>query len=284
MNYFWTNTIWFLLLGICTIVELIIILVKTNQRKFTIAFYLSVTGMVFSFEAIICCFLKAYNYYPMLIKWSQFHDTIAGNLFSQFSVAATALLIPVFRLSFLWCLIIGLLYGIIEEFFLHLDIFKHNWWSTGYTIVGIVLLCSIVRRVYHESRNFITPFTRYIYTFFGIYSLQMPIVVWAFRLTGIQNFNEHILADPGSSYALLALIHLVILSNLIMSTYFAKLNWKWHLPIIISVYAGYYFLAKFDLIIIKQGWFWGFSSISIFSMYFFVFILDYLYRDVTAFY
>lgn len=46
MNYFWTNTIWYVLLGILTLIELIFVMVRVENRKLTIAFYLTLLGIV----------------------------------------------------------------------------------------------------------------------------------------------------------------------------------------------------------------------------------------------
>src|SRR6266511_5319082 len=102
MDYFWTNTIWYILLGIATIFELIFVMLKARNRRLTIAFYLTVVGIVLHFETIIFIFMKAYNYYPMILKNPPMpsDDMLLGNLFSQSSVSATALLVAVFNLRF----------------------------------------------------------------------------------------------------------------------------------------------------------------------------------------
>ena len=38
MEYFWTNTVWFLLLGMATIIEIIFVLVKSRNRARVFAF------------------------------------------------------------------------------------------------------------------------------------------------------------------------------------------------------------------------------------------------------
>jgi len=65
---FWTNTIWYVLLGILTLFELIFVMVKAERRKLTFAFYLTILGITLNFETIILIFMKAYAYYPMILK------------------------------------------------------------------------------------------------------------------------------------------------------------------------------------------------------------------------
>ncbi|MDP4128312.1 MAG: hypothetical protein Q8912_15445, partial [Bacillota bacterium] len=108
---FWTNTIWYILLGILCIIQIIALLKKANNRKHVTALYLIIAGITFSFEATVYLFLKAYDYYPMIFPQSPLNDGLAGNLFSQFSVTASALLISVLNLKYYWFLIFSLIYG-----------------------------------------------------------------------------------------------------------------------------------------------------------------------------
>ena len=102
MNYFWTNTIWYILLGISTLFELIYVLVKAKKRRLAFAFYLTILGIVLIFETIILIFFSAYYYYPMRLQDSHFlfDRILAGNLFSQFSVSAIALLVTIMNFDF----------------------------------------------------------------------------------------------------------------------------------------------------------------------------------------
>ncbi len=106
MTYFWSNTIWFILLGITTILEITYIIVNAEKRRLLFALYLTISGMTYSFEVTIFGFLKSYDYYPMIFhQISRLDDGLAGNIFSQFSVSATALIISFLNLKYYWYLI-----------------------------------------------------------------------------------------------------------------------------------------------------------------------------------
>lgn len=80
MQYtFWTNTIWFVLLGIITIFEIIIVLIKAKNRKSVVALYWTIAGMTFNFEMVIFALFKSYNYYPKVLPELPFDDAIAYN-------------------------------------------------------------------------------------------------------------------------------------------------------------------------------------------------------------
>lgn len=72
---FWTNTIWYILLGITTIIKLILIFTKVKDRKLKLALYLTITGLTFTFEMMIFAGLKAYQYFPKFFPKSLYDDS-----------------------------------------------------------------------------------------------------------------------------------------------------------------------------------------------------------------
>lgn len=273
---FWTNTIWFILLGITTIIELIIVFYKAKERKSVLALYCTISGMTYSFEMTIFALLKSYNYYPMILPKSPYDDAIIGNLFSQFSVSATALLIAVLNLEFYWFLIFAGIYGIIEELFLYLGIYKHNWYQTWMTIAGLIVLFWIAKKMYKSTLKYIGHIWRYIYIYFGLFALHVN-TMWLFRVLGIHTFSEKLFSDVGKSGGILAGSYNLLLSNIIMAIYFTKIKWWWKAIVILALYIAHYIAAKLNLMYYKEGWFFIFTTIAIFSMYLYVYILDKLY-------
>lgn len=280
MNTFWTNTIWFIILGISTVVEVLAFIKKSNQRKFTFAFYCTVAGITFSIEALICIFLKSYEYYPKIILNSQYNDTIMGNHFSQFSISATLLLVAVYDLKFIWRVVAAAAYGLIEEAFLVLGVYKHYWYSTWFTFIGVIVLCFIVQKLYRKHRESLSARMRYIYVLFALFTLYVPTVIYLFRVFGKLEYIAQIVKDPYSNNMILVFIHLAVMSNLVMLLYLRKVALKWHLLAVVLLYAGYYGAMKLNVIFVAPGWFWVISSVSIAAMYFYVILLNYLYREI----
>jgi hypothetical protein len=103
---FWSNTIWFILLFITSIITIVISFFKTNNKKFYIVFLFSIIGLSFVFEAILVLGLNAYSYYPKIFK-DPYLDIIFGNYFSQISVCSTSLLLVIYNLSYIWYYFFG---------------------------------------------------------------------------------------------------------------------------------------------------------------------------------
>lgn len=274
---FWTHTIWFILLGITTVIELIIIFAKVNNRKTTLAFYLTISGLTFCFEMIILSYLKAYTYFPMLIPSSPPDDSIAGNLFSQFSVTATALVLTVFNLKYYWYVIFAVMYGGIEELFLALGIYKQHWYQTWMTIVLLLILFWLTKHAYRICFTSLKGFLLYVYIFLGLVTLHQNVIIWVLRLIGVQVFSEGVLSDKQHSLVLLSSLYMLLLGVIIILIYFTRIRWGWKIAVIVLLYLAHFVAMTFDLIIYKAGWFWVSTSISIWSMYGFTYMLDRLY-------
>lgn len=278
---FWTNTIWYLLLGIVTLIELTIVLVKTKKRMVALAFYFTLAGINLGIETVLLIFSKAYAYYPMIIKNPPFplDNELAGNLFSQFSVAATMLLITVLNLRRYWFLIFAGAYGIIEEAFLALGIYKHNWYQTWMTVLGLIILFILAKKMYTKTQKNMKPIFYYINICFALFTFYIILTWCGFILFRLQDFNTALFSDPMISRHFLAVLHFFLLSIPIMFLYFARAGRGWQALGLLIPYLVYYSGYKLNLFVIKEGWFLLVSTISIFGMYFFTFLLDKLYKE-----
>lgn len=242
---FCSNTIWYIVLGVSTVFEMIFMLNKAKNRKHVIALFLIVSGMTFSIELIVFCFLKAYDYYPMIFPQSPIDDGLAGSLFSQVSITATAILIAVLNLKYYWFYIFAGIYGIIEELFLKLGIYSHHWYQTWMTILGFVILFGVVKKM-SKSISIYTGHTwRYILMLFGLYPLHMVIIWWPMLLSGIVGINLKILPDAMMSYTLISFLNLFVLSIICMIIYFSISKGWLKSIVILFLYITIYF--KYNL-------------------------------------
>lgn len=201
MDLFWSHTIWYLLLGVVSIIQIIYTLYHSENRFRTFAFYLTLAGLPLIFETIILVFFDAYVYYPKLIRDSNldpFNDVLAGNLFSQFSVASSALLLTVLQKPFLWNLVVSFLYCLVEELFIALDIYRHHWWKTWMTFIGLLLFFTISKWIYKHLLKGLRPIYYYYgYINLGMFPISTIIILWGLLdLFGLMRFTENLFANP----------------------------------------------------------------------------------------
>lgn len=253
---------------------------KSENRSLTFAFYLTILGITLNFETIILIFLKGYTYYPKILQNSPipFHDVLAGNLFSQFSVSATIVLVTVLNLRFYWYFIFAGIYGLIEALFLALGIYSHNWYKTWMTVVLLTLSFWLAKLIYIKFRKGLKPIYYYGYIYLGLFPLDNITLNWGLMLTRHVDYSTILFNDPINSrfFILLFLYNLLAISCMLI--YFSRLNRLWKCLVITMLYCAYYIGYQLNMIWIKEGWFLLVSSVSILWMYLSVIIMDRLYE------
>lgn len=280
MEYFWTNTVWYVLLGLVTIFELIIIFRKAKNVRFTLAFYLTVTGITLAAEITLFFVFSAYDYYPKIITSSYYDDELTGNLFSQFSASATALLVPVFNLSSYWMLIFAGAYGIIEEIFLALGIYSHNWYRTWMTLLGMSALFWIVKKNYFISIKKSSRLLHYINIYFSLITLVVITICWGLILSGRQSYSRALGENPVSSPYLVSNLYTTPIFISLMIMYFRK--WKLYAKalVIVLLYIITYILEYLHVIYFYNVWWYLMATtLLIFGAYFSIVLMDHLYKS-----
>ncbi len=281
---FWSNTIWYILLGVITIIQIIVVLEKVKNRAYIAALFFFISGMTFSIEVIIYCFLRSYDYYPMVFPNSPIDDGLAGNLFSQFSITSTGLLIIAFNLKYYWFFIFTALYGIIEELFLKLGIYSQNWYITWITMIGLPVLFTFWKKVSKSNFVFNVGIWRYLSMFFGLFTLHMITIWWPFLILDIVKINKKIFTDPLTSYTFISLLNLFISSIVCMFIYFSKSKWWIKSIAIWFLYSVIYISNNLNIIHIKPGWLLLVATIDTFGMLLYVYILDKLFTKASSVY
>jgi hypothetical protein len=279
VSHFWTNTIWYLLLGILTLFVVLFVLIKVKNRKFVFAFYMTLTGMALIFETIIKIVFKAYMYYPKIITNSPYDDSLAGNLFSQFSVGATALIVAVFQLHTFWYALLAVVYCFIEELFLAIGIFSHNWYHTWMTFVSLLIFFLIAKMLYFKIKEKKRSITYYLSIFAGLFTLDVVTLLWGFILSGFQDYSRQYFSDPITSRYIIAVLYFTVVAISTMLIYFLKLSWKWKTIVFLALYGVNFIADQLHIFHIKNGWFLVCTTTTIFWIYFSVVLMVYLFKD-----
>lgn len=277
MNHFWTYTVWYVLLGVITLGEIAAALVLAGDRRLVIGLYLILAGIVLSFETVILIFLDAYAYYPMLLQTSpvSFDRILAGNLFSQTSVAATALLVAVFGLRFRWQAALAGLYGLVEEAFLALGIYAHNWYMTWMTVVGLLVYFQLARQLFAALRRGIGPHIFYGCVAAGLFPLYIVTIVWGFMVPGHLDFGAGLFGDPVKSrYFLCLALYAVPASAVMMLVRYAGWPWPAKAVLVSALWLFFHVNGQFGFIIFRQGWFWIITAVTNAWLYASVALMD----------
>jgi hypothetical protein len=273
MTLFSSNTVWFFLLGVLTVIELAAAVSYARDRNYAIALFIIVSGLCYILEATVCCFLKAYDYFPMLLP-SRLDDNVAGNLFSQFSITATSLLLAVLKAKYYWYLISALAYCLIEQLFLRLGIYTHNWWRLWMTFFGALSIFLTTKAAYAGAWHLRTRVRQYVFISFGLYSLHMRLVMLTYYFSGVVRPNLGIFRDAMSSYAFVSIISVCLVMICCMAVYFAPMRLWLKAAVTLALYGVLFIASASGFFEVRAGYFLVFSISDIFGMYLFIYILD----------
>ena len=285
LDHFWTYTIWYILLGLTAVGELAAAFVLARNRRLAFGLYFILAGIVLTFETMILIFGKAYAYYPMLLQTSPdpFDRVLAGNLFSQFSVAATALLVAILDLDFRWSLLLAAAYGLIEELFLALGIYSHNWYRTWMTVLGLLLYFQLAKTLAAFLLRSVRPVAFYGCIFFGLFPLYVVTIVWAFMVSGHLSFSTAIMSDPvNSRYVLLLALYAAPGGAATMYLYYSRPSRLRKALAVAALSLVYTVGVKLGLIIIPAGWFLPVTAATTAWAYLSVAFMDWLLRQART--
>ena len=273
---FWSNTVWYVSLGVTSVILIAFILYKCNERKFMIGFSFAVLGATFVTETILLIILNAYNYLPK-ISSRPFVDSIIGNYFSQFSLTITAVFIIVYNLPTAWSFGFACTYYCIEELFLKLGIYHHFWYKSWYTFIGTLLMFWIIKKCYYHMLNLPKYFIYYISLYTGASAIFSLAITFWFYAFSIQVININFYIEFFRNQAILTVLYRSILTIIMIILYRMKLNWMWNGIVFVFLFILQYVLTKINVMTIKDGWFVIITLLDLFGCYFGVLVMHYLF-------
>ncbi|MEH7009377.1 hypothetical protein V7087_00930 [Neobacillus niacini] len=148
---------------------------KRKNKKQLFTLLMSNIGFAYLLEFFVLNLFKAYKYKPRVMK-KDFFDNILGAILSQaIFVPFTAVFSTALKLGWIWKLLGGLYFSLIELLFLRLKVYKHYWWKTVYTLILIPIYFKISDfwNILLSKKN---PFIRFISLFLMIMVTEANIL------------------------------------------------------------------------------------------------------------
>lgn len=255
-------------------------LFKSKQRKRDLGFFFAIFGLTLFIETVIYVFLKAYEYYPLIIPHSPKNDGVVGNILSQLSISTTALFVCVFKVPIIGVVLAAAMFYLIEELFLALGIYQQYWYKSWITFVGVIILFQTIKKWHKLTINNDSQVIQYITIILGAIAIYLPTTNWIGILSGYFDIKEDILIDPYISHAIVAIPKYLIQINMVYFLIKRKPGWIWNMVVILFLLSGDVILYYTKLINVKEGWLLIYSGISIFTAYLYIYIMDkLLYGD-----
>lgn len=275
---FWSNTIWYLLLFVTSVISMAFAMVKSKNRKYTIAFTLATLGLVYLIESLIVISFNAYYYYPKIVN-DLFQDTVFGNIFSQVSISTTSTFAIVYELSYKWYFVFAAIYYLIEELFLKLGIYQHFWYKSIYTVIGFIPLFWFTRMWHNKLTYSSRYFIRYITLFLGAFAISANTLIMPMKLLELQVFRVNFYGDFSKNHTTTAVIYGFFLINILINLYRWKLHLAWKGVVFVILFFIHYVLYKSGIIYFKNGWFFIATLIDLLGIYLWIVVLERFLRE-----
>jgi hypothetical protein len=248
------NSIYYIALVGISLVLIMISAWKVRDHRLYL-FYFFMAGIITPFEYLVIILGDGYRYIPN-IHHDPMYDSIIGAYISDYlMLPSVAQAIAAYRLRLRWILLIILVLTGIEELFIYLDVYHHNWYKTIYTGAGLFLYFSIGKYVW--GKIFSRDVARWqqallilvcYYTVHGAitYLFVVPFNVFKFHLGFMKDSSrEHfILSFPAKFViSLLAMVFIVFTANRIL-----------RFILIIAIVLFDWFLVHTGIIHFHHGW------------------------------
>lgn len=187
------NILWYLML-----VMLIIPFLAASLKKapyMLICLWLFNSGLAYMFELIVLVLFNSYQYKPCVFG-NPYKDSIFGSIFSQgISIPLIAAFAAIYKIKWPGLLLISIGFACVEELFLSIGIYEHNWWKSFYTIILLPVLFYL-SKLWHLllQRNSRLVFAVTLY--FGLVALSISATWLAAAIHPLYQFHLEIYKNP----------------------------------------------------------------------------------------
>jgi hypothetical protein len=253
-DVFWTNTVWYLALFVISAACVAAFLRKAGNRRFAFAFFLSIVGLIYIMEHIIVVYLDAYQYHPG-ISGDPAIENMFGNIFSQTSIAAAAMVLIVYDLSFAWSVVFAAAYFPVEILFSCLGLFEQHWYRAWFTPVILIPLFRLFRIWYRSASVSRSCLPHRADLFLSVGTASYHMVSIPFLLFGIQWMRIGLFPDAMNDHRAVTLPFgmLIVAATILLHKW--KGHWVWKSLGFGMLFAYQYALYLLGIFIVRDGWF-----------------------------
>jgi hypothetical protein len=232
MSFFWTNTIWYIVLLMTSILSLVFIIKRSSNKWFTVTFMAATLGLMFYIEAILVILLDAYSYYPKITPDDPFQDTVFGNLFSQLSISATSSLAIVYSLSYIWYAVFAVVYYLVDVLFVKLRIYEHHWYQSAYTLIGFAPLFICIRYWYKKLISATKKTVHYLTLHLAATSVTAVFFTLPLKVSKVEQFAVHFFEDASKNHTTTNLLYGLVIMPLFILLHKLRMHWVYKVLIL----------------------------------------------------
>ncbi|GAA0335134.1 hypothetical protein GCM10008967_27470 [Bacillus carboniphilus] len=241
----------YLFLVISSLFCIVLALLKTRSQRMVLLF-LAVAGLILFVDYIIYVLGKAYQYIPDIVPGK--YDSHVGALFNALILSSTACLFAAYQVWWIWSIAIALIFAGIEQVFLKIEVYKQNWWNTGFTFFSFIFYFPIVKSWWNTLHRWHGLKTRVITLALALYAIRVPLGVVQYGVLESRTYEvqwlEAIGKDGAAVHSWVIIPTCVLLAFLILS----NLKIYWSFMTVILFFCIDLFLKKIGIIHVNHSW------------------------------
>ncbi|WP_035331601.1 hypothetical protein [Cytobacillus firmus] len=247
-----SNLLWFLGLVLISI-GLIYITYKKTDFRLNLAVYFFTMGLSFLLEYIVLILGQAYTYYPNFFSIHWYDDVFGSSISQAFFIPSVLMAIAAFRIPFKWIIIIiASIYGI-EELFLGLGIYEHNWWKSWFTPV-ILFAAVFVIKWWRNRVDAPSFFIQFITVYMAITTIFQGISFGLTAIVGSHYYKVGWFESPYQDHVAFSVLVWIIYALLLTVVIIKYYRFKWLSLLFFADFAFHIIMVKMGILVISSFW------------------------------
>ncbi len=138
---------WYYGLVLISLILLAVSLIYRKDWKLLIL-QLNVAAIIHPLEIVVLILMEGYHYFPGILPDPKLDNYVGSYISNSLIVPAVAVAINAFSLSWGSTLSIAAIFTGVDWYFTTLGVYKHFWWKSVYTGIGLSILYVISKRMW----------------------------------------------------------------------------------------------------------------------------------------
>lgn len=224
-----TPAYWYYGLILISLVLIITSLAYKRNWKLLVL-YFNIIAAIHPFEITVLILFHGYCYLPGIVDDPKLDNYLGSYVSNSLIVPASAMAINAFSLCWKYSMAIAALFTGIDWYFTKLGIYRHFWWKSIYTGIGLSILYLISKWFWRHLQD---KRPTLLFRLLAIYATYAPIhnlIAFILNQGGqLFRFQVNWFADPEKSHQIFFFLHLLVTSVVITLCIGLRMQFRYRL-------------------------------------------------------
>lgn len=225
----------FIILVLVSSIVFFYVLYKKRDVKLLYLFGFMI-GLAYALEYVIFVLLDSYHYDPGITS-SRFIDGMFGSIASQaFAFPVAAITVVAYEWKFKQYIWVAVFFMGVEELFLALHIYEHEWWKTIYTGILMTIGFAIAKIWYYWMKTRYSTFLHVATLYFLMIAINCSIMFVASTILHLYYYKVGLFSDPNRDHINMNTIYVVVMTWMYVWIIVKRKSYLWKIAVIILMF------------------------------------------------